>query len=158
MENKPENQTVINESSLIPRWISSKTFSSLFAPCQNLTSIISNFCTECHAASKPTLHTHQARHGASTSLSDAFFGGVLSPCRALWTSCKIEFSHSFVFMWTSQALHCQSAQLAPKAEAKMFSNSNIFFTQALVSITLLLLYVELKCLPVVEIKIGKKAL
>lgn len=60
-------------------------------------------------------------------------------------------------MWTSQALHCQSAQLAPKAEAKMFSNSNIFFTgQALISITLLLLYGELKCLPVVEIKTGKK--
>lgn len=82
---------------------------------------------------------------------------VLSPRRALWTSCKIEFPHSFVFMWTSQALHCQSAQLAPKAEAKMFSNSNIFFTgQALISITLLLLYGELKCLPVVEIKTGKK--
>lgn len=58
--------------------------------------------------------------------------------------------HPFVFMWTSQALHCQSAQLAPKAEAKMFSNSNIFFTgQKLISITLLLLYIELKCLPVV---------
>lgn len=39
----------------------------------------------------------------------------------------------------------------------MFSNSDIFSTgQALISITLLLLYTELKCLPVVENKTGKK--
>lgn len=38
--------------------------------------------------------------------------------------------HPSVYMWGSQALHCQTTQLAPKAEAKMFFNSKCILHRA----------------------------
>ena len=63
-----------------------------------------------------------------------------SPSKTLWTCCEIEFSTP-VCTGSSQASHCQSTQLAPKAEAKMFSNSKCilhFAELALISIAPLL--------------------
>lgn len=68
-------------------------------------------------------------HGASSdSLIQApfFLSLLLAECSE--PAAKLNFPP--VCTWTSQALHCQSTQLAPKAEAKMFSNSKCILHRA----------------------------